>query len=212
MSRAQLRKSAKKANFRLVASVLEFLSGFGSDSSAGLIAADGVHQVNEGQEHGDDDAADDDGQKDDHDRFQEGSHGGDGVVHLFIVVVGNFHQHFGQGAGLFADIHHADDHGWEDAGSFQRGGDGFAFLDAFMDIGNGLGDNDVAGGFLDDGQSLKNGHAAADQGAQGAGETGNGDFADDRSHDRDFQLELVEKAAAGLGVDDDLKDDESKDE
>ena len=57
---------------------------------------------------------------------------GDGVVHFFVVIVGDFQEHFRQGAGLFADVHHADDHGRENAGGLQRGGDGFAFLDAFM--------------------------------------------------------------------------------
>ena len=96
-----------------------------------------------------------DGQKDDHDRFEQGGHGGDGVVHFFVVVVGDLHQHFGQGAGLFADVHHADDHGRENAGGFQGRGDGFAFLDAFMDGGDGVADDDVAGSFLDNGQGLQ---------------------------------------------------------
>jgi hypothetical protein len=58
---------------------------------------------------------------------------------------------------LFADVDHADDHGREDAGGLEWGGDGFAFLDAFVDGADGGADDDVAGGFLDDGEGLENG-------------------------------------------------------
>src|SRR5689334_7020656 len=57
--------------------------------------ADFVHQVNQGQEHRKDDAADDDGQKDDHDRFEERSHGRDRVINFLVVVVGDLEEHFG---------------------------------------------------------------------------------------------------------------------
>src|SRR5580765_5700552 len=86
-----------------------------------VFAADLVHEVNEGQEHGDDDAADDHGEEDDHDRFEEGGHGGHGIVHFFVVVIGDFEKHFREGASLFADVDHADDHGREDAAGFERG-------------------------------------------------------------------------------------------
>jgi hypothetical protein len=88
--------------------------------------------------------------------------------------------------------------GGKDAGGFQRGGDGFAFLDAFMDGGDGVADDDVAGGFLDDGQGLQNGHAAADQRAQSAGEAGDGHFADDRAEHRHDQFEFVPEPRPNL--------------
>src|SRR6185437_7544158 len=112
-------------------------------------------------EHGDNDTADDDGQEYDHDGFQKGGHGRDGVVDFFVVVVGDFEQHFRERAGLLTDVHHADDHGREDAGGFQRGGDGFTLFDAVMDRLHGAADNDVAGGFAHDGKRLQNGNAAA---------------------------------------------------
>jgi len=74
-------------------------------------------------------------------------HGGHGIVHFLVVIVGNFQQHFRQGAGLLAHVHHADHHGRENAGSLQRRGDGFTFLHAFMHAGDGIADDDVAGGF-----------------------------------------------------------------
>ena len=175
---------------------------------AAALAADPVHQLDEGQEHGDDDAADDDGQEDDHDRFEQRGHGRDGVIHLVVVVVGDLEQHFRQGAGLLADVHHADDHGREDAGGFEGGGDGFALLDALVDGADGVADDDVAGGFLDDGQGLEDGHAAADQGAEGAGEAGDGDLADDGPDDGHLELELVPDVAAELGADEEHEEDD----
>ena len=114
------------------------------------------------------------------------------LIHLFIIVVRNFPKHFRHSASLLAcDIHHADDHRRKNAGSFQRGGDGLAFLDAFMDFDDGVADNDIAGGFLDDCQSLQNGNAAADERAERARKTRDGHLADDRS-ERGHLGELVD--------------------
>ena len=49
-----------------------------------------VHQGNQGEEHRDDDAADDYGEDHDHDRFQQGGHGRHGIVHFLIIVVRDF--------------------------------------------------------------------------------------------------------------------------
>src|ERR1035438_3959981 len=71
---ASPKKARAGASFFFVL-LFQFGGGGGADAGpGGLIAADGVHQINEREEHGDDDAADDDGQEDDHDGFQEGSH------------------------------------------------------------------------------------------------------------------------------------------
>src|SRR5436190_9698466 len=76
-----------------------------------------------------------------------------------------------------------------------------AFLDAFMHQGHGGADDDVAGGFLDDGKRLENRHAAADQGAQRARESGDGHLADDRAEDRHVELELVKYPPPKTGAD-----------
>src|SRR5436309_12166047 len=52
--------------------------------------ADAIHEVNQWQKHRNDDAANDDRQEDDHDRFEQRSHGGDGIINFFVVVVGYF--------------------------------------------------------------------------------------------------------------------------
>src|ERR1035437_614955 len=164
-------------------------------------AAHSVHHLDEGHEHGNDDAPDDDGQEDDHDGFEQGGHGRHGVIHLLVVVLGDLQEHFRQGAGLFADVHHADDHGREDAGSFERRSDGFALFDTLMDGVDGVGDDDIAGGFFDNGEGLEDGNAAADERAEGTGKARDGDLADDRADDGHLEFELVKGVAAKLGAD-----------
>src|ERR1700722_20208849 len=166
---------------------------------------DAIHERDERKEHRDNDAAYNHGQKDDHDRFQQRRHGRHGVIHFFVVVVGDLQQHFRQGAGLFADVHHADNHRRENAGSFQRRGDGFAFLHAFMDCAHRVTDDDVAGSFLHDGQRLQERHAAADESAERAREARDRNLADHRPEHRHFQFEFVPDATAGLGADDPKK-------
>ena len=56
-------------------------------------------------------------------------HCGDGVVHFNVIGVGdNLGEHFGQRAGLFADIHHAHHHGGENTRLAQGTGDGFSLF------------------------------------------------------------------------------------
>src|SRR5580692_4523220 len=143
-------------------------------AATAVVAAHVADHGNQRQEHRDHDAADDDGQKNNHDGFEQGSHGGHGIVHFLVVVVGDLQKHFRHGAGLFADIHHADDHRRKNAGGFQRRGDGLAFLDAFVDFDDGVADDDVAGGLLHNGERLQNGDTAADERAERARETGDG--------------------------------------
>src|SRR5262245_64925032 len=81
-----------------------------------------------------------------------------------------------------------------------------------MDGADGGTDDDVAGGFLDDGQGLKNGDAAADQGAESAGESGNGDLADDGPEHGHVELELVKDASSAPGANDEEEEDDEGDE
>src|ERR1041384_2076361 len=140
---------------------------------AAAAVADAVHELDEGEEHGDNDAADNHGEEHNHDWLQKRGHGGDGVIDFIVIVVGDFEKHFGQRAGLFADIDHANDHRREDAGSLEGGRDGFALFYALMNASDSIADNDVAGGFFHDGKRLEDGHTAADQRAQGPREPGN---------------------------------------
>src|SRR5436305_3270159 len=78
-----------------------------------VLAADAYDQADEREEHGDDDAADNHGQKHDHDWLEQRGHGRDGVIDFVVVIVSDLHEHLRQSAGLLADIDHADDHGRE---------------------------------------------------------------------------------------------------
>src|SRR5215207_8725518 len=91
------------------------------------------HLADEGEEgevHGDDDAADGDAEEADHDRLDEGQKGGDGRVHLLLVEVGDLAEHGVERARLFADGDHLRDHVGEDVGRLQRLDDRLAALDA----------------------------------------------------------------------------------
>src|SRR6266851_3192864 len=74
--------------------------------------------------------------------------------------------------------------------------EGETITDAFMDFVDGIADDDIAGGFFDNGQGLQDGHAAADQGAEGTGESGNGDFADYGADGGHLELKFVPGVAA----------------
>src|SRR5271154_7149590 len=159
--------------------------------ASAIVSADVVNHGNQRQEHRNHNAADNHGQKNNHDGFEQGSHGGHGVVHFFVVVVGDLQKHFRHGTGLFAHVHHADDHRRKNAGGFERRGDGFAFLDAFVDFDNGVADDDIAGGFLHNRKRLQNGDAAADERAERSRETRDGDFADDRAERGHLEFEFI---------------------
>src|SRR5882724_627358 len=159
---------------------------------------DAIHQINEGQEHGNNDAADDDSQKDNHDRFEQRSHRGDRIIDFFIVVIGNLQEHFGQGAGLFTDVHHADDHRRKYARGLEGRRNSLAFFDALVHGANGVADNDVAGRFFDDGESLQDRDTAADECAQRPGKARDSHFVHYRSNHRHLELEFVPHVPAKL--------------
>ena len=171
-----------------------------------------VDQADQRQEQGDNDAADYDCEEHDHDRLQQGSHGGNGVVHLIIVVVGNLHQHFRQRAGLLAHIHHADDHRREYIGRFQRRGNGLAFLDAFVNRRHGFADDDVAGRFFNDCQCLQDGDAAAHQCAQCSGKARDRHLADHGAENREVQLQSVKQTPSEFRSREQLQTDEKSDD
>jgi hypothetical protein len=109
---------------------------------------------------------------------------GDGVVDLVVIDVGDLEQHFRQLAGFLADVDHGDDHGGNTLLAFERGDHRFALLDGVVDLVDGVGDDDVAGGVAGDVEGLEDGHAGGDQGAEGAAEAGDGALALDVAEHR----------------------------
>ena len=86
------------------------------------------------QKHRNDNAAYNDCQEDNHHRFKKRSQRGHSIFHLLVAVVGDFHEHFRERAGLFAHVHHAADHGRENPRSLERVGDRSAFLHVVMNF------------------------------------------------------------------------------
>jgi len=79
-----------------------------------------------------------------------------------------------------------------------------------MDHAHGVADDDVAGGFLDDGQGLQNRHTAADERAQSAGEARDGHFAHDGAEDRDDEFKLSQSLRPNFKADEDIENDDNR--
>ena len=140
------------------------------------------------------------GEDDDHDRLEDGSQRGDGVVHLVVIDVGDLEEHLGELAGFLADVHHGDDHVGEDTGGLERGDDGFAFLDGLVNLFDGLGNDHVAGGVAGDVEGLQDGDAGGDERAERAGEARDGALALDVAEHGHLELHRIDGRAAALGA------------
>src|SRR5205814_8610751 len=125
-----------------------------------------LNDADERQEERDHDLADDERKKYNHDRLECRSHGRDRVVHFVVVNVCDFQKHLGQLTGFFADIDHADDHGWKCSAGFKRLNDRLAFLDALVHLANRARDHHVPGGFPGNVKGLQDWNAAADERSQ----------------------------------------------
>ena len=126
------------------------------------------YDPNQRQEQGDDDAAYDYSQEDNHDRLQQRGHGARSILDFFITVVGDFREHLGQCARLLSDIDHAGDHHWENARALQCRCDGFPLLNVLMHFGDNVGDEHVPCRLFYNRQCLENRHTVAGQGCQGS--------------------------------------------
>src|SRR5580658_4090178 len=161
-----------------------------------LVACQFADQREQGQVHGNDDAADDHAQDDDHD----GLHGSQQVFHgrvdFVFVEVGDFLEHSVHRAGLFADADHLGDHAGKYAGVLQRIDERASSFDGFAGLGDGALDDRVARGARGDVQTFQDGHAAGDQGAERPGEAGDGDFSHERTDQRNLQDYRVNRHAA----------------
>src|ERR1700691_2497367 len=161
-----------------------------------LVACQFADQREQRQVHGNDDAADDHAQDDDHD----GLHGGQQVFHgrvdFVFVKVGDFLQHGVHRAGLLADADHLGNHARKYAGVLQRINQGASSFDGLAGLGDGALDDRVTGGARGDVQTFQDGHAAGDQSAERPGEAGDGDLSHERTDQRNFQNDRVNRHAA----------------
>src|SRR3954468_7660140 len=86
--------------------------------------------VEDGHVHRDDDAADDNAEKRDHDRLEQRQHACDGRVDFLFIEVGDFRKHRVERARRLADADHLRDHPREDRCLTQRRRNRFAAFDA----------------------------------------------------------------------------------
>src|SRR5690606_20701751 len=77
---------------------------------------DGCRELEDGQVHADDHAADQHAQHHHDHRLDQAGQRVDGVVDLLLIVLGHLEKHGVQRAGLFADGRHLDDHVREEVG------------------------------------------------------------------------------------------------
>ena len=73
----------------------------------------------------------------------------------------------------------------------ERLGDGFALADRLVDLLVKILEDGVSGRFLGDVQGFENGHAAGDEGAEGAGGSGDDVFFDELAEDGHFEDEEI---------------------
>jgi hypothetical protein len=88
-------------------------------------AVDDVGEVEDGQEHANDHAADDNAQEDNQHGFEERHQAGERGFDFLVEKFGDPFEHVVDVAGLFPGAQHADDHAREDRVFAQ--GDGNAF-------------------------------------------------------------------------------------
>src|ERR1017187_3705796 len=156
---------------------------------------DNVGQVEDGQEHADDHAADNDAEDDNQHRLDERHQTGQGVFNFLVEKVRDAFEHGVNVAGLFAGGQHADDHAGKDGVLAQRGGDALAAFDVGRGGLDGFFQDRIADGLRDNLQHLQNRHAAAHERRQRARETDEADFVRNLAEDREFDPLLVPEIA-----------------
>src|SRR5271157_2379308 len=141
------------------------------------------------------DASDADAEHADDDRLQHGQHVFGGGVDFVFVEVRDLLQHGVHGAGGFANADHLGHHVGEDAAFAQGIDDGAAFFDRLEYLHQRFFEHGVARGAGGDGQAFENRNARGDERAQGAGETGDCDLAQQHTEDGQFEQHGVEVIA-----------------
>src|SRR5580692_9207298 len=161
-----------------------------------LVTCQFSDQREQRQVHGNNNAADDHAQNDDHDGLHGGQQVFHGRVHFILVEVRDFLKHRVHGSGLFADTDHLGDHAGKYAGVLQRVDQRAAGFDGFARLSDGALDDGVTRGARGDVQTFENGHTAGDQGAKGSGKARDGDLSHQRTDQRNLQNHGVNRHAA----------------
>src|SRR5208337_1806669 len=137
----------------------------------------------EGHVQRNNDAADADAEQADDDGFQHGQHVLGGGVNFVFVEVGNLLQHGVHGSGGFAHADHLGHHIGEDAAFAQGIDNSTAFFDRLAHLHQGFFEHGVTRGAGGNGQALENGNTGGNERAQGSGEAGDCDLAQQQAND-----------------------------
>src|SRR6266436_6703360 len=116
-------------------------------------------------------------------------------ISLFVEVR-DLLQHGVHGAGGFANADHLGHHVGEDTAFAQRIDDGAALFDRLAHLHQRFFKHGIARGAGSDGQALENGNAGGNERAQGSGETGDCDLAQQQTDDGQLEQHGVEVIAA----------------
>src|SRR3984893_17272454 len=142
------------------------------------------------------DASDADAEEAYDDRLQHGQHVFGGRVDFVFIEVCDLLQHGVHGAGGFANADHLGHHVGEDAAFAQRIDDGAAFFDRLAHLHQRFFKHGIARGSGSDGQAYENRNARGNERAQGSGETGDCDLAQQHADDGQLEQHGVEVIAA----------------
>ena len=167
-----------------------------SAASAGY----GRNNLNHRQEHRDYDSTDDASEEDDERGLDRGGHTGNGVVDFVVVRVSDTRKHFGERAGLFADLDHRNDHRREYPALRQRLRYAFTLFNGVVNRLDSLRNNEVSGRVAHDDERLKNRHARRKKRSQRSRKAGNRRSLDESADYRHLQLYYVEYVSALGGL------------
>ena len=164
-------------------------------------ALNDVGEVENGQEHTDDHAANHDAEEHDEQRFDKGHEAGERGFNFLVEKVGDAFKHVVDIAGLFTGAQHADDHAGEDRMFSQRGGNAFTAFDVVRGGLDGFFHDGITNGLGNDLQNFKDRHAAADERGQCAGETGETNLVGDGTENGQANTSSIPEIAPLLGFD-----------
>src|SRR5690606_36691957 len=176
--------------------------GFEAESSsitwalaARWVVLDHRAQLEDGQVHRNDEAADEHAQDGHDQRLEQARHRVHGVVHLGLEEGRDLAGHLVLRAGFLTHGDHLDHHVGEEVGVFHGALQARAGGDFVADREGGVLVDDVAGGAGDGFHGFDEGDAGCEHGGKGAGETRHGRFVHDWTDDRQFQGDPVDGLA-----------------
>ena len=147
----------------------------------------GLHhcaQLEDGQVHGDDQAADQHAEDGHDQRLEQRGHAVDRIVHFGFVEGGDLAGHGVERAGFFTHRDHLDDHVGEQAGVFHGALQALAGGDFVAHLQHRVFEHDVARGAGDGLEGFDQRHAGGEHGRQRARETRDRRLVEDRADDR----------------------------